>query len=88
MICSMQIPAVMFIKYEKNRAKLRSKGLSLEKILNLNKSRVKSLIPKPSEAPIPHFNLLLCLEPTKKFRVVMSTVNLVFCFGPKLRFWT
>ena len=38
------------------------------------------------------FSLLLCLEPCKKFSVGGGwwwlTVNLVFCFGPKLKFWT
>ena len=47
------------------------------------------------EAYIPNLGLLLCLEPSKKFRVgvaqqqvqVDTTPNLVFCFGPKLWFW-
>ena len=47
------------------------------------------------EAYVLSFSLLLCLEPCKKFSVVVGgwwwwwlTVNLVFCFGPKLWFWT
>ena len=46
------------------------------------------------EAYVLSFSLLLCLEPCKKFSVVVggwwwwSTVNLVFCFVPKLWFWT
>ena len=44
------------------------------------------------EAYVLSFSLLLCLEPCKKFSVGgwwwWSTVNLVFCFGPKLWFWT
>merc|ERR1711875_91861 len=45
------------------------------------------------DACVLSFSLLLCLEPCKKFSVGGGgwwwfTVNLAFCFGPKLWFWT
>ena len=73
--------------------RLTSNLFSLGKILVLNKSRAKSIIPYPWVQWSSHaINILLSLDPSKKFRVgrrvVVSTVNLVFCFGQKLRFWT
>ena len=45
-----------------------------------------SPIPYPLSL-IPNISLVSCLEPVKKFRVVVVvlTVSLVFCFGPKLK---